>query len=209
MKRPAKKIVEFLLAIFLGCLVVNQVSAEDDWVEARIGIMIKSGKKEVRAEDRNKVKAGNLFRIYVHPQENVFIYVIHTDGKTATLLNMTMQKIESTILCLPSMCSYYKVDGSNTMENITIICSAAELPRLSKMIDRDLPNDQWKKIEHELNTRGEILLVQVENDNCQFEGPRNVRGIETLKVYDPFIKDLPIYSGRGLLLKKYEFFVQK
>ncbi len=211
MKKQSERIAKLwlCLAVLFGCLVAAPVSSDDDIVRAKIGIKIKSGEKTTRARAQNTVKAGDLLQVYIHPREDVYVYVIHTDGKTATLLNMTMQKVQSALLCLPSMDAFYKVDGGSLMEKITVVCSPTEMPFLSEMIDHDQANNKWAAIEQELIAKSKIVRTRGTDDDRTFEIGGTVRGPGSLKVRDPFIEDLPVYSGTGLLVRKYEFMVQE
>ncbi len=195
------------LAAFLCIAVVADAPAEDDLVSAKIGVKIKSGQKEIRAKARNRIGAGDFIRICVHPREAAYVYVVHSDGKTADLLNMTMQKVQSTLMCLPSMRAFYRIDGGSPMERIVVICSPAELPRLSAMIDEDLSADRWLAIEEELTARSEIELTQRTETTFGIAG--NVRGADVAGACDPFVRELPIYSGKTLLVKTYAFAVQE
>ncbi len=195
-----------IIALFCG-LISTPLFAEDDLVQAKIGIKIKTGQGEMRAKARNVVRAGDYIRICIHPQEDAWVYVVHADDAKAALLNMTMQRVQSTLLCLPSMYAFYRLDGGSPLEKITIVCSPKELPRLSGMIDGGLTADRWAAIEGDLTAQSEISLAREGERTFGIAG--NVRGTETLEAGDPFVQDLPIYSGKGLLVKTYAFMVQK
>lgn len=195
-----------IIALFCGPMAAP-LSAEDDLVQAKIGIKIKTGQGEMRARARNQLRAGDYIRVCVHPQKDAWVYVVHADESKAALLNMTMQRVHSTLLCLPSMYAFYRLDGGSPLEKITIVCSPKELPKLSEMIDGDLPADRWAAFEDDLMAQSEISLAREGERTFGIAG--NVRGTETLEAGDPFVQNLPIYSGKGLLIKTYAFMVQK
>jgi len=70
-------------------------------VRAKLGIAITSGKETRPAKSRDSLKTGDSLRIYVHPEESSYVYVVHTDGKAVTLLNMVEQRVQSSTLVLP------------------------------------------------------------------------------------------------------------
>jgi len=194
---------------FLGILIFadHRALAEEVRVKAKIGIEILSGQKIIQARSREMVKPGDLIRIYVHSSESTNVYVVYTEKKTVKLLNMTMQKIGESTLCLPSAHAYYKVDGASSVERFTIICSPKELRQISGMADSEKSWNQWSLIEEELIKESKIELIHQPEPRIEIAG--NVRGNDDLKKQDLFVENLPIFSGKGLLVKTYEFKLQE
>ncbi len=185
----------------------TQANAENINVRAKIGIQIKSGDLIISAKSKERLKSGDLFRIYVHTEENCAVYIIHTDKKTVSLLNITEQKIQSTTLILPSAEAYYQVDGKSNIEKVTIICSPQQIPELAPIETNDMRYDKWISIQANLIKKSQILLSQ--QDEKPFLIAGNVRGIANSTTGDSFAKELQIYSGKGLIVKNYEFKVKK
>jgi hypothetical protein len=181
--------------------------AAEKGVRAKIGIEIRSGQEMVQAKSREVVRPGDLIRIYVHPKESAYVYVVYIEEKRASLLNMTMQKIGESTLCLPSAHTYYKVDGTIPIERFAVICSLEDLPELSGMIESDMPREQWSAIEKDLVKENSIVLTQAPEPIIEIAG--NVRGNDNINRLDLFVDNLPVFSGKRLLIKAYEFKIQK
>jgi len=183
-------------------------SAGESPVRAKIGIQINSGGAVEKAKSRDNLKPGDLLRIYVHPEENAYVYVVHSDHAVATLLNMAEQKIKSSTLVMPSLLDYYQVDGKSSQETFTIICSPVALSQMAGLVKNgSLPHDQWVKIEAVLVQKGRIDLSG--NTEKPFALAGNVRGMGGAETSDSFAGGLEIFSGKGVLVKKYEFAVKK
>ena len=135
--------------------------SQENNIRAKIGIQVKSGERSVRAKSRDRLKAGDLIRIYVHPEKSSSVYVIHSDGKTATLLNLVQQKIQSSTLVMPSIQEFYQVDGASPNEAFTIICSPRELTEALKLFDTgEAPHAEWAELEGKLIEEGRVDLSQ-------------------------------------------------
>ena len=183
-------------------------SAGENPVRARIGIQINSGGAVEKAKSRDTLKPGDLLRIYIHPEANAYVYVVHSDLAEATLLNLVEQKIKSSTLVMPSLLDYYQVDGKSSQETFTIICSPVALSQMTGFVkNRSLPHDQWVKIETGLVQKGKIDLSG--NTEKPFALAGNVRDMGGADTSDPFAGGLEIFSGKGVLVKKYEFSVKK
>jgi hypothetical protein len=202
-----------ILFVVVACLffitssVFTQALAEETPLRAKIGIQIKSGDRITRAKSKERLKSGDLFRIYVHSEENCTIYIIHSDEKTVSLLNITEQKVQSTTLILPSAQAYYQVDGTSSVEKITIICSPGPLPELASIETNGLSYDKWVAIQGDLTGKSQIMSSQKNEKPFSIAG--NVRGIADPTTGDAFVGRLQIYSGRGILVKNYDFKVKK
>lgn len=175
-------------------------------IRAKVGILVKSGDQMARAKSKDRLKSGDLVRIYVHPETSAYVYVIHSDQKQVTLLNMVEQKIQSSTMVLPSLQEYYQVDGNSSAENFTIICSPEEVKEISSLLASQIPYEKWASIEKDLTKKGEVDLSQKTERPFAIAG--NVRGAADTSG-DPFVKDLQIFSGKSILVKQYEFSVKK
>ncbi|SLM28256.1 exported hypothetical protein [Desulfamplus magnetovallimortis] len=194
----------------------NDASEKNSIVRAKIGIQIQSGEKAYRSRSRERLLPGDLIRLYVHTENSCYLYVVHTDTNSVNLLNITEQKIQSSTLILPSAQAFYEIDGTSSMEKITIICTPEKLPELSVMESRNLTYKEWSDTELALKNRSKLLVVDEEHETFAIAG--NVRGLDgnsktgaqTNSVNsDQFLKELQIFSGNGLLVKKYEFQIKK
>lgn len=215
--------------IILGTLVLSIMTqyispallhaADNNRVRAKIGVQI-SGERVTRAKSKERLKAGDSIRLYVHSETGCYVYIVHTDGKNVSLLNITEQKIQSSTLILPSAQSFYEIDGQSSMEKFTIICSPDKIQELSGMENRNLTNAEWGNLEAVLQKRSTVLNADDEDEPFAINGnvasiAGNVRGItNSIKSSsgandDPFLKELQIFSGNGLVIKTYEFQIKK
>lgn len=207
-----KKIIAFMISI--SCFAVffcqpNIASGDsgEKKIRAKIGMQLKSGERITRATSRDRLKPGDLVRLYVHAEEGCFIYIIHTDQKEVNLLNITQQKIQSSTLILPSAQAFYEIDGKSSVEKFTIICSPEKLPRISDMENRPVAYGQWKEMETAFIEKSRLILPDKSRESFAIAG--NVRGINDGGTGDTFVRNLRIFSGRGLLVKTYEFQIKK
>lgn len=195
------------ISFFTVLFIPTHVIANDSYVRAKIGILIRSGENIGTAKSHARLKNGDSFQIYIHTEDNGFIYVIHTNNKVVSLLNITKQKIYDSTLILPSTQLYYHIDGHSPVEKIIIICSPHKLSELKELENNDISHAKWIPIQRKLVNKSRILLTK-QNDEAFLLGG-NVRGISDFKVDGSFSNELQIYSGKGLLVKNYEFKVEK
>jgi hypothetical protein len=177
--------------------------AQEKIVRAKLGIAIQSGKEIRPAKSSDSLKAGDSLRIYVHPEERSFVYVVHTDGKTVALLHMVEQRGQSSTLVLPSVQEFYAVDGKSKVETFTIICSPEEVKQIWALVNSQMTPELWDNLQRELLKKGELELVQKSEKPFAISG--TVRGAGDGKDEDPFVKDLQIFSGKSMVVKQYEF----
>src|ERR1041385_3837155 len=77
-------------AVLLGVWLCTQLASPavaQDRVRAKVGIQIRSGEHTALAKTTEMVKTGDSLRVYVVPENDAYVYVVHNDGKTLTLLN--------------------------------------------------------------------------------------------------------------------------
>jgi hypothetical protein len=203
--------IKILSVVFL-CVALIMTGAlpgfsQESTVRAKIGILVKSGDQTIRAKSRDRLKAGDLVRIYVHPEVSSYVYVVHRDQKTVTLLNMVEQRIQSSTLVLPSVQEYYQVDGQSPVETFTVICSPKEVKEISSLASSQMTHDRWVSLEKDLLKKGEIDLAQKSEKPFAIAG--NVRGAGDAAGGDAFVRELQIFSGKSILVRQYEFSVKK
>lgn len=197
-------LASIVTAILIVCWSLTSVYADEVLVRAKIGVLKKFDDKIDRAKTRDRLKTGDLIRIYVHPELPTNIYIIHTSGESVDLLNVASQEVSSGTVVFPSMQNYYQIDGTSPTENITIICSPRPLEQIASLADGRINAKQWEAIEKELIEKSGIEIGQ--NLQKAFPLAGNVRGGE---VADPFFEKLVIYTGKGLLVKTYAFEIEK
>jgi hypothetical protein len=179
----------------------------DDIIRAKIGIQIKSQDKTSMAKSRERLKSGDLLRIYVHPENPAYIYVVYSDKNEVTLLNIVEQKVVTSSLVLPSVNQYYLISGTSNVERFTIICSPAELPQIDNLLNSDKPLEKWTLLEKDLVGKSRIVLK--EKTVTPFAIAGNVRSYSDSETNNSFVKKLHIFSGKSFVVKQYEFRVKK
>ena len=180
---------------------------QDTLVRARIGLQVKAGQSIFKAKAKETIKAGDLLRIFVQPEFNACVYVVHSDQTTATLLNMVRQQREAVALVMPSLQEYYQVDGKSKVESFTIVCSPGEIAEMAELVQKgSLDHKAWSAIEEKLARQGKIELSQAVEKPFALAG--NVRGAAPAAGDDMFAAGLPIFSGKGVLVKTYAFALQ-
>ena len=180
--------------------------SQDNLVRAKIGILIKSKDSAIRAKKKERIRTGDRLRIYALPEKPSYVYVIHTDTKTATLLNAENQRIENGPLTLPSLQNYYEIDGQSSTEIITIVCSPEKLTALIELFTSGQADQSaWASAEKNLVETSRIDLTHTAEKPFSIAG--NVRGGAVAA--DPFIEKLQTSSGKSLVVSRYEFRVKK
>jgi len=223
--KPKNRYTIMALTLFIALnisqyiLPISLHADDNSRVRAKIGIQIQSNQKISRARSREILKAGDAVRLYVHSESSCYVYIVYTDGKNVNLLNITEQKIQSSTLILPSAQAFYEIDGRSNMEKFTIICSPEQIQELSGMEKKNITCSEWTTLESAFQKKSNAL-VSDDDEPFSILGRTtsiagNVRGIgNSIKSSsgandDPFLKDLQIFSGRGLVLKTYEFKIKQ
>ena len=173
-----------------------------------IGIQVRSGERTASAKTTETVKTGDFLRVYVVPEDDAYVYVVHNDGKNPTLLNAqnaTTKVTKGMLVTLPTPEQFYQIDGGSDKESITVICSPMEIREVASLLSTpNVPQKNWLSLEKELLDKSKIDLSQPTDKPFQIAG--NVRSMSN---NDPFVNTLVIYSGKSLVAKKYDFQVQK
>ena len=196
----------------------QKIDGETEIIRAKIGIQVQSQNRVFRAKSRERMKPGDLIRLYVHPEKSCYVYIVHSDGQNVNLLNMTHQEVQSSTLILPSAQAFFEFDGKSKMEQITIICSPQKLQNLSGLAEKGLPHERWIVMEKELIEKSQLLID--DEDRQRFAIAGNVRGLDGVAKNDStglsssantdaFLRELQIFSGNGLLVKTYAFKIKK
>ena len=203
------KIVSIATAVVLMaiCQAALALETENDRVQAKIGILIKNSETTRQAKSRETIKVGSELRIYVHPEKSSYVYVVHTDGDSVQLLNMTRQKIHSTTMVLPSVQSWYRIDGNSDLEKFVVICSPTVLPELAAMESKDVSYDEWTRTEAKLAEKSKTIFA--EEQRPVFELAGTVRGLDISQDPEAMIDAMRAFSGREILVNTYAFEIEK
>ena len=200
-------------AVILGVWLCTQLTSPaeaQDRVRAKvgIGIQVRPGEPMTSAKTTERVKMGDSLRVYVVPEGDAYVYVVHNDGKNLSLLNAqnaTTRVPGGVPVILPAPEKFYQIDGSSDRESITMICSPTEIRAVASLLNSpNMSQKNWLSLEKELLDKSKIDLSQPADKPFQIAG--NVRSMNN---NDPFLNTLVIYSGKSLVTKKYDFQVQK
>ena len=196
-----------LLGIWL-CTQLTSPAVAQDRVRAKVGIQIRSGERTASAKTTETVKTGDNLRVYVVPENEAYVYVVHNDGKSLTLLNAQSATAKVTgggLVTLPAPENFYQIDGGSDKESIIVLCSPTELREVAGLFSTpNVTQKNWLSLEKALLDKSKIDLSQPTDKPFQIAG--NVRSMSS---NDSFVNTLVIYSGKSLVAKKYDFQVQK
>ncbi len=176
-------------------------------VRAKVGIKISSNEVVKLAKSKDRLKTGDLLNIYVRSTKASFIYVVHSDNKIATLLTRTEQKLIGSILVLPSTNEYYEIDGTSNFEKFCIIISPVELKKVNQLFDKTVSHDEWVAYEKALVEKSKVTLNEKSKTSFVIAG--NVRGVKSDGGQDALVKQLKIFTGNSMVVKKYDFKIKK
>lgn len=186
---------------------LKTLAETDSIIRAKIGIALKSDKRITRATAHENIRPGDMFRIFVHPEKSCTVYIVYTDETRVHLLHAAYQDVKNCTLILPSVNAFYNVDGANTIEKITIICSPQKLPEIDSINDETTTYTKWAALLDTFTNKSKLIEVQKYEKPFSIAG--NVRGTCGADSNDAFLRKLQIYSGKGLLVKTYAFKVKK
>lgn len=183
------------------------IAEESNLVRAKIGIEIISQDESRPAKTRDRLKSGTQLRVYILPEKNSFVYVINSDKNNAVLLNPSKEEswiTEGLIKIFPSKAGLFSIEESGKIEFFSIICSPVDLNDVTTLFSSGvISRDKWLALEKDLVSRSKIQLN--ENLPKSFGIAGNIRGPGN----EEFIKELSVFSGKELLVKRYEFNVKK
>ena len=201
------------IAVILGvcwCTQLTTPAVAQDRVRAKvgIGIQVRPGEPMAPAKSTERLKTGDFLRVYVVPEDDAYVYVVHNDGKNLTLLNAqnaTTRVTGGMPVMLPAPEKFYQIDGGSERESITVICSPTEIREVASLVRTpNVSQKNWLSLETALLDKSKIDLSPPTDKPFQIAG--NVRSMSS---NDPFLNTLVIYSGKSLVAKKYDFQVQK
>jgi hypothetical protein len=185
-----------------GLLVLSALVMAQESIQARLGIQIKSGDRIMRAKAYDRAQVGDLLRVYVVPEAAAFVYVMHTDGNTVSLLNPEQRgKIaKGDTVVLPGRDKFYLIKPGSTVERFTIICSPTEIANLTTLLaSGEIAYSKWSVIEKDLLGKAPPDLTTLIDKPIPMAG--NTRGVEQ---EDTFFAQLQNFSSKSLLVRQYE-----
>lgn len=197
----------FFITGIVILLFANIGVAEENYpiVRVKIGIQFQADGENRQAKGYDRISVGDRFRIYLIPEPDLsYDYVVYADQKTVRLLN-TLKQVElskNQVLALPSLEGMYRVNESGSLMTITLICSATKLAELDPLLaDEEYSVARWREMERKLSAQSAIDLSTIPDTPWPLAG--SVRGDQN------FLEELNISSGKALVVKHYEFCIQK
>ncbi len=190
----------------LVCLAGGLAPAgQKDLVRGKLGIFVKTSDAEYRAKKKNVIVPGTCLRIFLFPENQSFIYVFHNDGEKVDALPSSGAAISRDSLILPASDTFYEIGETEKTAAFILIISSESLPELDS-ISNGYPLKEWKQLQKKLMEKSRVL------DNSGQAGPfslaGNVRG-EADSPNASFIEELPVSSGKKLIIRTYDFKVKK
>lgn len=138
------------------------VLAQDVRVSARLGIEVYSQGRVSWAKSHERITTRDKLRIYVAPKEEAYIYIVHTNGNTASLLlDINRVAKANQLIILPNNSQFYQFDGTNRKESITIICSPKRRIDIWEMFpskSANISHTKWAEVEKNLVEASRIVL---------------------------------------------------
>jgi hypothetical protein len=198
------------IAICLGvwlCTQLPALVAAQERVRAKVGIQVRSDEQSAPAKTTETVKAGAFLRVYVVPEDDAYVYVVHNDGTTPTLLNAPdahTRVPKGSLVTLPTPATFYQIDGASARESITVICSPTAIREVATLFrTTNVPQKNWTALEKELLEKSKIDVAQ------KTDKPFNIAGNVRSLGKDGLVDALQVFSGKTLVVKKYDFQIQK
>ena len=193
--------------LFIILLLFSQTfaySPPKDTLKAKIAILHKAGEEYTSLRSKDRLKAGEMIRIFILPQNNCYVYVIHSDDKESALLYSDKAKAFKDTLMLPSASEYYIFDDQSPTAKITILCSLEKIQDIEKLFDKKETNSLsgWNKVEMKLVKESKKELNEVSDKPFPIAG--NVSAIN-----EDFLEQILTFTGNKLLIRKYELEIKK
>ncbi|WP_159084117.1 hypothetical protein [Saccharobesus litoralis] len=193
---------QFILLIALT-LVSSLSIAESDF-KAKIGIMVSSQSKDFQARPFQRLRAGDQLQPQILTKDKSYVYVVHFDKSTATLLNHGSTNQATTQVTLPDNNNMYQLDGNSSKENFTIVASNKPLEAIeSSFSNASIPLKQWKKLAKSLSKKPALELDYKPEKHIAMAG--NVRSLGSGYAASA----LKEYAGKDIIVRNYVFTVKK
>lgn len=190
--------------IILSVLFYSIIVLGQNLIKTKVGIFTTNKGKQVTLKSNDKLKVGDMFRIYLKCFSPQYNYIIYVDNKSAKLLNFSQfnkMNSEDKTLILPSVEEAYKVDATNPSIKIFVISSKKSFDEIKNKFEQSkIDLDSWKDFEQELIKKQKNLT---NSSDKPFSIAGNVRGVEEI------FNQLPLLTNRELIIRTYEIEVKK
>ncbi len=189
----------FITAVFFQTTVFSQ-----NIIKAKVAILHKSGDDFTVLRSNDRLRVGEMIRIFVQSENDCYVYIINSDNKESTLLCNKRVTSKNDTLILPSTSEYYVFDDKSPTANITIFCSLKKIDDINKLFkDEEISEpSRWSSLEEEL------VKKYKKNFSDQSEKPFPMAG-NVSAVNDEFLNHQLVLSGKGAIIRKYEIEIKK
>ncbi|RPI73183.1 MAG: hypothetical protein EHM47_06610 [Ignavibacteriales bacterium] len=175
-----------------------------DTVKAKIAILHKAGEVYNPLRTKDRLKAGEMLRIFVLPEKDCFVYAVHSGDKESFLLCKTFLKEGNDSLFLPTPEDYYIFDEGGVKEKITIFCSSKKISEIENLFKNSeiISSGLWDEAEEKLIASTKTNLNETSDKPFSLAG--NVSAVN-----EDFMDSMQLFVGDELLIRKYEIEVKK
>jgi hypothetical protein len=189
---------------FLLCNFFIFAFAPGDTVKAKIAVLHKAGEMYNPLKSKDRLKAGEMLRIFVLPEKSCYVYAVHTGDKESFLLCKAKLDSKKDTLVLPNPDDYYTFDEGGIKEKIIIFCSAEKITEIENIFkDSELINrNAWNE------TETKLIALNKSNLNETSDKPFPLAG-NVSSVNADFIETMPLFVGQDMIIRKYEIEVKK
>jgi hypothetical protein len=189
----------FSAVIFLQISILPQ-----DIIKAKIAILHKSGDDFNVLRSNDRLRAGEMIRIFVQPENDCYVYIIHSDNSESTLLYDKKLSSKQDTLILPSTSEYYVFDDKSPTAKVVIFCSVKKIDDINKLFGRGdaAKLSSWDSLEEKL------LKKYKKNFADKSEKPFPMAG-NVSAVNDEFLNRQLVLSGEGVIIRRYDLEIKK
>lgn len=193
--------------IFISVLILSisiLCFTQSDTIKAKIAILHKAGEIYSPLRTRDRLRVGEMLRIFVLPGTDCFAYVIHTGNEKSTLLGKQQIEAAKDTLILPNPFDFYIFDEAGTKEKIAIICSSEKISEIENLFKKseNISALSWKSVEEKIVTKNKPKLSETSEKPFPMAG--NVSAVN-----EDFIETMNFFEGEKLIIRKYEIEVKK
>lgn len=193
-------------SLALGVIFFPGIAASEEIIKAKIGIEIISNEKSRSAKPLDRIRIKDYIRIHVIPENDSYLYIIHTDQIDATLVNQDLVDHElkqKSVNVFPASGFLFQFVGKGPSEQVSVICSLSKIKILDNLFkSATTSHADWMKIKNDLISANPNLPPPVAT-----EAPPTIGG--AYRGNNPFKAPLLTSSGNSFLVKDYEFNVKK
>jgi hypothetical protein len=200
--RKMKRLTTFL---FFSIIIFSLISIfPQDIIKAKIAILHKSGDDFTVLRSNDRLKAGEMIRIFVQPENDCYVYIIHSDNSESTLLFDKKVDFKKDTLILPSTSEYYVFDNKSPTAKVDIFCSVKKIDDIDKLFkDGDVAKlSSWSLLEEKL------IEKYKKNFTDKSEKPFPMAG-NVSAINDEFLNRQLVLSGKGAIIRRYDLEIKK